>query len=57
MRKLNLPPSVEEALLLYILMSFRYFGGDLHIMSMEGYGTDAFIYLPRLTDKSGNTAL
>ena len=26
----------------------RYFGGDLVIMSMEGYGTDGFIYLPRL---------
>jgi pyruvate dehydrogenase kinase 2/3/4 len=29
----------------------RYFGGDLSIMSMEGYGTDAFVYLQRL----GNT--
>ena len=29
----------------------RYFGGDLSIMSMEGYGTDAFVYLARL----GNT--
>lgn len=28
----------------------RYFGGDLSIMSMEGYGTDAFIYLKRLGD-------
>jgi pyruvate dehydrogenase kinase 2/3/4 len=26
----------------------RYFGGDLDIMSMEGFGTDAFIYLQRL---------
>ena len=26
----------------------RYFGGDLSIMSMEGYGTDAFVYLARL---------
>ena len=26
----------------------RYFGGDLSIMSMEGYGTDAFVYLRRL---------
>ena len=26
----------------------RYFNGDLTIMSMEGYGTDSFIYLPRL---------
>ena len=25
----------------------RYFGGDLTIMSMEGYGTDAFVYLSR----------
>jgi len=29
----------------------KYFGGDLSIMSMEGYGTDAFVYLARL----GNT--
>jgi pyruvate dehydrogenase kinase 2/3/4 len=29
----------------------RYFGGDLSMMSMEGYGTDAFVYLARL----GNT--
>ena len=29
----------------------RYFGGDLNIMSMEGYGTDSFIYLSRLTDR------
>lgn len=29
----------------------RYFGGDLSLMSMEGYGTDAFVYLTRL----GNT--
>jgi pyruvate dehydrogenase kinase 2/3/4 len=26
----------------------RYFGGDLSIMSMEGYGTDAFVHLTRL---------
>jgi pyruvate dehydrogenase kinase 2/3/4 len=26
----------------------RYFGGDMKIMSMEGYGTDAFVYLKRL---------
>lgn len=30
----------------------RYFGGDLSIMSMEGYGTDAFLHLPRLGDRS-----
>lgn len=29
----------------------RYFGGDLSIMSMEGFGTDCFVYLTRL----GNT--
>jgi pyruvate dehydrogenase kinase 2/3/4 len=28
----------------------RYFGGDLDIMSMEGYGTDVFLYLKRLGD-------
>jgi pyruvate dehydrogenase kinase 2/3/4 len=26
----------------------RYFGGDLDIKSMEGHGTDAFVYLKRL---------
>jgi len=26
----------------------RYFGGEVSIMSMEGYGTDAFVYLTRL---------
>jgi len=26
----------------------RYFGGDLSIMSMEGYGTDCFLHLRRL---------
>lgn len=26
----------------------RCFGGDLTVMSMEGYGTDCFFYLPRL---------
>lgn len=29
----------------------RYFGGDLHIMSMEGYGTDSYVYLNRLGDR------
>ena len=28
----------------------RYFGGDVSIMSMEGYGTDAFVHLRRLGD-------
>lgn len=32
----------------------RIFDGDLKIMSMEGYGTDSFIYLPRLG--SGDSA-
>eukprot|EP01026_Neomeris_dumetosa_P050086 TRINITY_DN4383_c0_g1_i3.p3 TRINITY_DN4383_c0_g1~~TRINITY_DN4383_c0_g1_i3.p3 ORF type:complete len:151 (-),score=21.85 TRINITY_DN4383_c0_g1_i3:444-896(-) len=26
----------------------RYFGGDLQIISMEGYGTDAYLHLNRL---------
>jgi pyruvate dehydrogenase kinase 2/3/4 len=26
----------------------RFFGGDLNMMSMEGYGTDSFIHLPIL---------
>ena len=29
----------------------RCFEGDLSLMSMEGYGTDSFIYLPRLGSK------
>jgi pyruvate dehydrogenase kinase 2/3/4 len=30
----------------------RYFGGDLDLISMEGYGTDAFCHLVRLGDKA-----
>ena len=26
----------------------RYFGGDLQVISMEGYGTDAYVHLNRL---------
>jgi len=29
----------------------RYFGGDLQLISMEGYGTDTYLHLPRLGDK------
>jgi len=29
----------------------RYFGGDLSVMSMEGHGTDAFVYLTRLGNR------
>jgi pyruvate dehydrogenase kinase 2/3/4 len=29
----------------------RFFGGELQVMSMEGYGTDSFMYLPRLGNK------
>ncbi|KAG2492325.1 hypothetical protein HYH03_009276 [Edaphochlamys debaryana] len=29
-------------------MYARYFGGDLQIISMEGYGTDAYLHLARL---------
>ena len=28
----------------------KYFGGDVSINSMEGYGTDAFVHLRRLGD-------
>lgn len=28
----------------------RYFGGDLTIISMEGYGTDAYVHLRRVGD-------
>lgn len=27
----------------------RYFGGDLKLISMEGYGTDVYIHLNRLS--------
>jgi len=26
----------------------RYFGGDITITSMEGFGTDAYLHIPRL---------
>mmetsp|Transcript_42442 Transcript_42442/g.83277 ORF Transcript_42442/g.83277 Transcript_42442/m.83277 type:complete len:388 (-) Transcript_42442:152-1315(-) len=28
----------------------QYFGGDLQMVSMEGYGTDVYLYLHKLTD-------
>mmetsp|Transcript_8951 Transcript_8951/g.18016 ORF Transcript_8951/g.18016 Transcript_8951/m.18016 type:complete len:379 (-) Transcript_8951:160-1296(-) len=28
----------------------RYFGGDLQVLSMEGYGTDTFLYLNKVGD-------
>ena len=28
----------------------RYFGGDLQVLSMENYGTDAYLHLNRLGD-------
>lgn len=28
----------------------RYFGGDMSIVSMEGFGTDAYIYMRNLGD-------
>jgi pyruvate dehydrogenase kinase 2/3/4 len=30
----------------------RFFGGDLVIESMEGYGTDTYLYLPRLSKET-----
>ncbi|KAJ1923367.1 [Pyruvate dehydrogenase (acetyl-transferring)] kinase isozyme 2, partial [Tieghemiomyces parasiticus] len=30
----------------------RYFGGDLKLISMEGYGTDAYLHLSRLSDSA-----
>mmetsp|Transcript_19345 Transcript_19345/g.41789 ORF Transcript_19345/g.41789 Transcript_19345/m.41789 type:complete len:290 (-) Transcript_19345:21-890(-) len=32
----------------------RYFGGDLDLKSMHGYGTDAFFHLPRLGENCEN---
>ena len=31
----------------------RYFGGDVDVISMEGYGTDAYVYLRRLPGAKG----
>ncbi|KAG7369538.1 mitochondrial branched-chain alpha-ketoacid dehydrogenase kinase [Nitzschia inconspicua] len=33
----------------------RYFGGDLDIISLEGYGTDAYVYVRRLEEGSRST--
>jgi pyruvate dehydrogenase kinase 2/3/4 len=33
----------------------RYFGGDLDLISLEGYGTDAYLYLPRLTPEDDSS--
>ena len=48
----NLPFSIINPHPTHILLFPRYFGGELTIMSMEGYGTDSFIYLPRLGDRA-----
>mmetsp|Transcript_13257 Transcript_13257/g.36616 ORF Transcript_13257/g.36616 Transcript_13257/m.36616 type:complete len:193 (-) Transcript_13257:417-995(-) len=32
----------------------RYFGGELTLKSMEGYGLDAYLYLPRLGENCEN---
>eukprot|EP00934_Nitzschia_sp_Nitz4_P009009 Nitzschia sp. Nitz4//scaffold77_size91520//61045//62638//NITZ4_004898-RA/size91520-augustus-gene-0.64-mRNA-1//1//CDS//3329558015//8999//frame0 len=35
----------------------RYFGGELALKSMEGYGLDAYLHLPRLGDSGENLPL
>ena len=35
----------------------RYFGGELTLKSMEGYGLDAYLYLPRLGEACENLPL
>ena len=35
----------------------RYFGGELTLKSMEGYGLDAYLHLPRLGDSCENLPL
>jgi pyruvate dehydrogenase kinase 2/3/4 len=35
----------------------RYFGGELTLKSMEGYGLDAYLYLPRLGESCENLPL
>ena len=36
--------------ILFLLSQYaRYFGGDLKLISMEGYGTDVYIHLNRLS--------
>lgn len=35
----------------------RYFGGELTLKSMEGFGCDAYLYLPRLGDSCENLPL
>ena len=32
----------------------EYFGGDINIMTMEGYGTDAYVRIPRLGTQNEN---
>ena len=42
------PPSPAARSLPISRLYARYFGGDLAIISMEGYGTDAYIHVNRL---------
>ncbi|CAO3624008.1 unnamed protein product [Mucor hiemalis] len=40
-----------QLIFIFILKQYaRYFGGDLKLISMEGYGTDAYLHLNRLSN-------
>ena len=48
----------DHSLLLVFLFLFcccRYFGGEIQIQSMDGHGTDAFIYLKALETDARET--
>ena len=40
--------ALQSSDLPHLSLRCRYFGGDLQIFSMQGYGTDAFLHLLRL---------
>jgi pyruvate dehydrogenase kinase 2/3/4 len=42
----------SSALLLTIVKYARYFGGDLRLISMDGFGTDVYIHLNKLSSSA-----
>ena len=40
---------------MFWMLVFRYFGGEIQIQSMDGHGTDAFIYLKALETDARET--
>lgn len=44
------PGQIQDSCVdLYVTLSCRYFKGDIQIASVDGYGTDVYVYMQRLS--------